>query len=72
MSQPRCDFMKIAEDFIAKQFSFFDSTGLTLVISEDDQLWEMTYQLPVHMLGGAPVITIDKQTCAIVRVQLTQ
>lgn len=72
MPQPKCDFMKVAEDFIAKQFPFFNSTGKTLVISEDDQLREMTYRLPVHMLGGAPIITIDKQACAIVRVQLTQ
>ena len=72
MSEPQCDFMKLAEDYIAKLFPSFNSTGMKLVISEDDHLWEMTYRLPSHMLGGAPVITIHKRTCLVVRAQLTQ
>lgn len=72
VSQPKCDVAKIAEGVIAKHFSFYDSTGMKPVISESNQVWEFTYQLPRHMLGGAPVITIDKQTCAVVRIELTQ
>jgi len=72
MSQPQCDFMKIAEEYIAKLFPFFNSTGKTLVVSENDQLWEMTYRLPSDTLGGAPIVTIHKRTCLVVCVQLTQ
>lgn len=72
MSQPKCDVAKIAEGVIAKHFSFYDSTGMKPVIFESNQVWEFTYQLPRHMLGGAPVITIDKQTCTVVRIELTQ
>ena len=66
MSQPKCDFFKIAQDYIAKQFPFFEPTGKTLVVSESGNLWELTYKLPEYMLGGAPTIIIDKRTCEIV------
>ena len=72
IAQPQCDFMKLAEEYIAKLFPFSNSTGKTLVVSENERLWEMTYRLPPHMLGGAPIVTIDKRTCLVVRVQLTQ
>ncbi len=72
MSQSQCEFMKMAEEYIAKLFPFFDSTRMTLVVSENEQLWEMTYRLPSDMLGGAPIVTIHKRTCLVVRVQLTQ
>jgi hypothetical protein len=67
MSQPKCDFLKIAHDFIAREFPFFDPTGKTLVVSDNGDLWEMTYDLPEGMFGGTPTVIIDKRTCKIVR-----
>ena len=72
MSKPKCDIAKVAEEYIAKRYPFFDATGMKLVISETENRWEVTYKLPEDMLGGAPVIDIDKRTCAVVRAQLTQ
>ena len=72
MSHANCELLRIAEQTIAKRYPTFDPTGKKLVISEKGHLWEMTYTLPPDTLGGAPIITIDKRTCTVVRVQLTQ
>jgi hypothetical protein len=50
----------------------FDPAGLKQVISERDDFWELTYELPEGMLGGAPIIIIDKRTCVIIRARHTQ
>jgi hypothetical protein len=67
MAQAQCDVVKVAEQYIAKTFPSFDSTGKKLVVTESGNLCEVTYELPPWMLGGAPVITIDKRTCTVVR-----
>ena len=67
MSQVKCDFMKVANDYIAKRYPSFDSSGLRPVVSERGGLWEVTYELPPGMLGGTPIVTIDKRTCKVVR-----
>jgi NTF2 fold immunity protein len=72
MSQTNCDFLTIAEQYIAERFSSFDSTGKKPVIAETESLWELTYELPRYMLGGAPIITIDKRTCKVIRAERTQ
>lgn len=72
MSQSQCDFVGIAQQFIAERYPAFDSTGLKPIISESDNLWELTYELPKGTLGGVPIITIDRRTCAIVRAIHTQ
>jgi hypothetical protein len=71
MSQ-RCDVATIAREYIARQYPFFDPSGLKLVVSETESQWEVTYMLPADTLGGAPVLGIDKRTCTVVRSHLTQ
>lgn len=72
MSQPGCDFLKIAQAHIAKQFPFFDPAGLKPFISDSGNLWELTYELPRGTLGGTPIITIDKRTCTVIRAEHSQ
>ena len=72
MSQPRCDLLKIAQQVIAERYPDFDATGLQLLISETDTLLELTYEIPRGSLGGAPIITIDKRRCTVVRVEHSQ
>ncbi len=72
MSQPGCDMLRVAQEYIAKRYPSFDPAGLKRVVSEQGNLWQLTYELPTGMLGGAPIITIDKRTCAIVRAEHTQ
>jgi hypothetical protein len=72
MAQPVCDPLKVALEYIAMRYPSFDASGLKRVISERDGFWEITYELPEDMLGGVPVITIDRRTCSIVRATHTQ
>jgi hypothetical protein len=72
MAQPKCDTLKIALEYIATRYPHFDSAGLKQIISEQDNLWELTYELPADTLGGVPIITIDTRTCTIVRATHTQ
>lgn len=72
MAQPKCDALKIALEYIAKRYPHFDPAGLKQIISEQDNFWELTYELPEDMLGGVPIITIDKRTCTIIRAIHTQ
>jgi hypothetical protein len=72
MSQVPCDILKTAEDHIASRWPEFDRVGKKLIISEAQKVWEVTYELPLDMLGGAPVVIIDKSTCKVVRSYITQ
>ncbi len=72
MSQPKCDMLSVAKAYIAKRYPSFDPAGLKPVISEQGNLWELSYELPEGMLGGAPTINIDRRTCTIARAQHTQ
>ena len=69
MAQPRCDMLKLAQEYIDRQYPAFDASGLRPIISETGNLWELTYELPRGTLGGVPTITIDKRSCTVVRVQ---
>lgn len=72
MSQQKCDPPKNADAYIAKHFPSFDTSGLTPRVSEQDTVWEVTHDLPDGVLGGAPVVAIDKRTCMVVRAWHTQ
>lgn len=72
MSKPKCDMIAIAEQAIVKLFPTYDLKEFKQVISESGNFWELTYELPRTMLGGVPIITIDKRTCKVVRAIHTQ
>jgi hypothetical protein len=72
MAQPQCDVVKLAEQHIAKFLPSFDPAGKRLVVRESGNLCEVTYELPPWMLGGAPIVTIDKRTCKVVDTRLEQ
>jgi hypothetical protein len=72
MSQPKCDFLKIAKEFIVREFPFIDFADRNSVISEADDVLEVRYDLPHDSLGFVPVISIDKRTCAVVDADIEQ
>ena len=72
MSQPKCDMLRLAREYISKRYPSFDAAGLEPIISESENLWELTYELPRGTLGGAPIITVDKRTCKVIRAQHSQ
>lgn len=51
MSQQKCDPPKNADAYIVKHFPSFDTSGLTPRVSEQDTVWEVTYDLPDGVLG---------------------
>lgn len=72
MSQPRCNMFRVAEDYIAKRYPFIDLAKRHPVTSESTKVWEVRYELPQGTLGFVPIISIDKRTCTVVRVQVEQ
>jgi len=72
MSQHQCDMSKLAREYVEKRFPFFDPSGLKAIISESENMWEFTYELPRGVLGGVPIITIDKRSCLVVRAEHSQ
>lgn len=72
MSKTECNVLKVAEKAIAAHFPDFYPTSLKPVVTEKGKLWELTYELPIGVLGGVPIVVIDKTTCEIVRIVHTQ
>jgi hypothetical protein len=75
MPQPQChsrDFLKMAQDFIAKKFPYIDLAHRQPVTSESNSFWEVRYELPPDMLGFVPVVAIDKWYCVVVHAHVEQ
>lgn len=72
MSQPKCDFLKIAQGLIAKEYPFIDLAHRHPVTSESNTFWEVRYELPPDSLGFVPVVAIDKWTCVVVHSHVEQ
>ena len=72
MPQSSCDVLKVAEIYVNERFPNAVSPEMNPVVSEQSKTWTIEYRLPVHMLGGGPVITIEKNTCKIIDAYRTQ
>jgi hypothetical protein len=72
MSQPKCDFLNVAQELIARKFPFIDLSYRHPVTSESKNIWQVRYELPPDTLGFVPVVGIDKQTCAVVHSDVEQ
>jgi len=62
----------IGERFIAEHHADFDKNRKKLVLYDEGDHWEVTYELPENMVGGAPVVVIDKQTMKVITSYRTQ
>jgi hypothetical protein len=63
---------KKAEEFISVKYPDFDKKNKMAVINDVGENWEFTYELPDNLLGGSPVVVINKQSCEIVKFYRTQ
>ena len=61
-----------AEQAIISRWPDFQKEGKKPILTDKGEYWEYTYELPAHMLGGAPVVIIDKKTKSISRIYRTQ
>ena len=64
--------MTAAEQAVLAKWPDFKSEGKKPVLHDMGDHWEFTYQLPPTMLGGAPVVIIDKKTKSISQIYRTQ
>lgn len=73
MSQPNCDVVKIAEDYVRQRWPFIDITTERRAVSEViGAYWQVTFKLPDDTLGYVPEVTIDRRTCQVVGAQVWQ
>lgn len=73
MSQPNCDVVKIAQDYVRTHFPFIDTAPdrrvVTLPVGAYQQV---TFKLPFGYLGFVPEITVDPRTCQVVSAKVWQ
>jgi hypothetical protein len=73
MSEPKCDFVKIARDVIATKFPHTDFSYYSHpVISESGSFVEVRYDFPPDLLvfGFVPVVVIHKRSCKVVHADM--
>ena len=56
----RAEIIRAAEQAVIAKFPDFKAEGKKPVLRDMGDHWEFTYELPPTMLGGAPVVIIDK------------
>jgi hypothetical protein len=61
-----------AESYVADRFPYFEKRNKVVVIKVIGFEWEITYRLPVDMIGGAPVVIVDMWTSQVSGAFLTQ
>ena len=72
MNTTEQSLISAAEQAVVASFPDFKSEGKRPVLRDMGDHWEFTYELPPTMLGGAPVVIIDKGTKSIRRIYRTQ
>lgn len=61
-----------AKNYIFRVYPDFKANDLCLQVTDSQDKWEVTYQLPSNMIGGSPVVLLDKQTGIVLRSYRTQ
>jgi hypothetical protein len=62
----------LASLHLAVAYPFYDPPSTPPLVSVGLRSWTVTHRLPEEMIGGAPVVVIDKRTCAVVHSYMTQ
>jgi hypothetical protein len=63
---------RIAERYIATHYPDFDSVRFPPVVRDKGATWEVEYQLPVTMIGGTPIVVIDKTSLKVLKAYHSQ
>ena len=72
MNTTEQSLISAAEQAVIAKFPDFKAEGKKPVLRDMGDHWEFTYELPPTMLGGAPVVIIDKRTKSISHIYRTQ
>ena len=62
----------IAREYVAVHFPDFDLTKHPQVIHDKGGFWEVEYELPRGVIGGTPVVVIEKTSLTVLRSFHTQ
>ena len=72
MSPIECEVARVAERYIAIHYPDFDSTKNHPIVNDDGDRWKVAYKLPKGMIGGTPIIIIEKSTLKVLDAYRTQ
>ena len=67
-----CMVVRIAERYLAVHFPEFDSFKNPPYVQDKGDSWVVQYRLPKGVIGGTPVVVIDKNSLEVVRSYHTQ
>lgn len=62
---------RVAERYVAAHYNFEMSKYPPIVHDKGDN-WEIEYELPLGMIGGTPVVVVEKATSKVLRSFHTQ
>jgi hypothetical protein len=71
-ARSNCKIVRIAERVLAVRYPEFDSINKPPVVHDKGTAWEVEYELPKGVIGGTPVVVIDKTTMKVLRSFQTQ
>jgi NTF2 fold immunity protein of polymorphic toxin system component len=63
---------RVAERYVAIRFPEFDTVKNPPAVYDKGDSWEVEYALPSGMLGGTPVVVVQKATPNVLRTFHTQ
>jgi hypothetical protein len=72
MSQPKCDLVKIAEDYTRARWPVDLITDRRVRTWLEGDVWKVAFEIPSDTLGFVPEIGIDQRTCQVVSAVLWQ
>jgi hypothetical protein len=72
MTPIECTVARVAERHIATHYPDFDSIKNPPVVRDNGKTWTVEYHLPEGMIGGTPVIEIEKDSFKVLRAYRTQ
>lgn len=72
MTPTECTVARVAERYITIHYPDFDSIKNPPVIRDKGEVWIVEYQLPEEMIGGTPVIEIEKSSLSVLKAHRTQ
>jgi NTF2 fold immunity protein of polymorphic toxin system component len=64
--------IETARQYVTRHYPDFDIGNNPPIVREAAGTWEIEYELPKFMLGGTPVVVIEKDTFRVLRSYHTQ
>ena len=73
MNNSKEQLLKITRDYLQKERpTWVKSLDLPSIVTEHQDYWEVTFKLPDDMIGGVPVVEIDKASFIVRKAYHTQ